>query len=216
MLEPLMLATEPFGTWGPGPIPVQGGWWSRLFDSIVNDPRAVTTIFAAFFGFFTGVLIKYKLDRRAEQLRRESDKRILAAALRAELVSLDVECKSRIENFEAMLKRDPRKEVLGGPHSLARLMLPPRRIWMAHLGRIGELEGVDPETLTLVHATFDSFDLFIEALRQRSGDQGVSRNTLDGIIDRLRRMREGIGEVGGSLVKLTGARPTWWRRLLRS
>ena len=66
-----MVATEPFGTWGPGPNPEPIGGWARIFDAIANDPRAVATIFAAFFGFLFGTLIKYGLDRRAYFLRTD-------------------------------------------------------------------------------------------------------------------------------------------------
>ncbi|MCH7635506.1 MAG: hypothetical protein IIA36_12580, partial [Proteobacteria bacterium] len=172
MLEMFMFATEPFGTWGPGPIPEPVGRWARFLDSITNDPQAVATIIAAFLGFLSGVLIKYGLDRHAERLRRETDRRMLATALRGELLNLELECGRRIDEYEKLLNEKPEKEVFGGPHSFARMALPPRRVWMAHLGRIGELEGVDPESLILVHSSFDSHDLVVETLKQRAGGQG--------------------------------------------
>ncbi len=215
MLEMFVFATEPFGTWGPGPITEPIGGWARFVDSIANDPRAVATIIAAFFGFLGGVLIKDWLDRRADRFRRETDRRILATALRAELVDFDVKCGSRIEAFEELLKDNPEKEVLGGPHSFARMALPPRRVWMAHVGRIGELEGVDPEGLILVHSSFDSYDLAVETLKQRAGDQGVGREALQDRVNQLKRMRVAIVAVGGLLFEQTKARPSWWRRILR-
>lgn len=215
MLELLILATEPFGTWGPGQVTEPIGWLVRLFSSIANDPQAVTTIVAAFLGFFAGVLIKHWLDRRFDRLRRETNRRTLAAALRAELVGLDSQCKSRVEAFEELLKANPDQEVLGGPHSFARMALPQRRVWMAHLGRIGELEGVDPEGLILVHASFDSHDLAVETLKQRAGGRGVNREGLQDRVDQLKRIRAALSKVGGSLIKQTEIGPSWWRRILR-
>ena len=210
-----MFATEPFGTWGPGPVPEPVGYWARILDSVANDPQAVATIIAAFVGFLFGMLFKYWFDRRADRFRRETDRRILATALRAELLSFDVKCGSRIEAFEELLKENPEMEVLGGPHSFARMALPPRRVWMAHLGRIGELEGFDPESLILVHSSFDSHDLVVETLKQRAGGQGVSREALQDRVDQLKRMREAIVVVGAPLIEQTKVRPSWWRRILR-
>ena len=210
-----MFAAELFGTWGPGPVPEPVGGWARFLDSIANDPQAVATIVAAFFGFLGGVLFKYGLDRRADRLRRATERRILATGLRAELVGLDMQCGSRIDAFEELLKEMPEKKEFGGLHSFASMALPPRQVWMAYLGRIGELEGVDPEGLVLVFASFDSYDLSVETLKQRAGGQGVSREDLQDRVDQLKRMREAISEVGGSLIKQTKVGPSWWRRISR-
>ena len=210
-----MLAIEPSGTWGPGPIPEPVGYWARILDSVANDPQAVTTIIAAFLGFLGGVLIKYGLDRRAERLRRETDRRALSAALRAELVRLDVECDGRIKAFEKLLRDNPGNKVLGGPWSFAQMVLPPRRVWMALLGRLGELEGVDPDRLILAYSSFDSYDLTVEVSKQQSGGLGVRREALQAAVDQLTRMTDAIGDVGGSLVTQTKVRPSWWRRILR-
>jgi hypothetical protein len=216
MLETLMLATEPSAIWGAGPGAEPIGWWARLFDSIANDPSAVATIAAAFFGFLGGVLIKYKLDRRFDRLRRETDKRILATALRAELLRLDVECESRIERFEKQLEDDPERENFGGPHYFAHLLLPPRVVWLAHLHRIGELEGFAPDVLTLVHAKFDNHDLETETLKQLSGEQGVTRQILQEDVRQLGLIRKVISTAGEKLYKLPTVRPPWWRRLWHS
>lgn len=49
MLESLMLATEAFGTWGPGPIPEPSGWWEGFFTDLKITDVLVAT--------FTGVLV---------------------------------------------------------------------------------------------------------------------------------------------------------------
>ena len=203
MLEMIFFATEPFGTWGPGPTPDPVGWWARLLDSLANDPQAVAIIFAAFLGFLGGALIKYALDRRFDRLRRDVDLQILATALRAELVRMDAECKSRIEAFEEKLKEGLENQRLVGPHTFVRLMLPPRRVWTAHLDRIGELKGVDAEGLILVHAGFDSHNLAIETFKQQFSEQGISREALQHTVDNLCGIREAMGIVLVDLIKLT-------------
>ena len=210
-----MFATEPFGTWGPGPVPEPVGYWARILDSVANDPRAVATIIAAFLGFFFAAWSKYLFDLRRDRLRRETDRQILGTALSAELLDFDVKCKSRIDAFEELLKENPEMEVLGGPHSFARMALPPRRVWVAHLGRIGELKGVDPKVLMLAHSSFDSYDLAVETLKQQADGQGVSREALQDRVNQLKLMREAIVIVGGPLVEQTKVRPSWWRRILR-
>ena len=216
MLELFTIAADPFGTWGPGPIPEPVGYWTRILDSVANDPQAVVTILAAFFGFVVGVLSKYGLERLADHLRRETDRRALSAALRAELLRLDVECGSRIKAFEKLLGENPHNKVLGGPWSFAQMALPPRRVWMALLDRIGELEDVHPDSLVLVYSLFDSYDLMVEVSKQQSGGGGVPRQAIQGGMDALTRMRDAISEVGGALVKQTNDDPPWWRRILRS
>ena len=214
MLETFMFATESFGTWGPGPVPEPVGYWARILDSVVNDPQAVATILAAFVGFAVGVLGKYWLDRRADRLRGEADRQNLESALRAELVSLDLACDTRIKQYKKVLKERPEKEVLGGPHIFVRMVLPPRRVWMAQLGRIGDLKGVNTETLVLVHGMFDSYDIDVQTQRQRAGDQGVQRDVLQTIVDALEKMREAIVKVGGPLYEQTKIDRSWWLRVL--
>ena len=210
-----MFATEPFGTWGPGPAPEPVGGWARFVDSLANDPQAVATIVAAFLGFLFGVLIKYGLDRRADRLRRETDRRILATALRAELVSLDMHCSTRIEAFEELLKVYPGMKVIGGPEYFARMALPPRQVWAAHLGRIGELEGFDPDALILVYGSFDNYDLAVETMKYRAGDQGATRKGLQDRVDQLKRVRSSMLKAGGLLIDQTVVARSWWRRILR-
>ncbi len=101
MLETFMFATESFGTWGPGPVPEPVGYWARILDSVANDPRAVVTIIAAFLGFLFAAWSKYLFDIRRDRFRRETDRRILAAVLRAELVDFEVECGSGPRNCPA-------------------------------------------------------------------------------------------------------------------
>lgn len=208
MLDTLMLATEPFGTWGPGRVQPESTWWGQT----ISHP----TIIAAFLGFFGGVLIKFLLELWLDGIRSRRARQILATALRAELVQMDSECSSRIEAFEELLNQNPEAERLGGPHSFARMALPPRRIWMAHLSRIGELKGVDPEVLALVYAAFDSHNLVVETLSKSSGDKGVGRGDLQNRVDQLRRIRLAIAEAGASLINLTNASSPWWRRLFSS
>ncbi len=210
-----MFATESFGTWGPGPIPKPVGYWARIHDSVVNDPQAVATIIAAFLGFLFGVLIKFLLDRLADRFRRGTDRQFLATALWAELVGLDADCDGSIKEFKKLLNEKPKKKVFGGLHSFARLALPPRQVWMAHLGRIGELDGVDPESLILVHASFDSYDLAVQTSKQRAGGKGINREDLQTRVDHLKMMREAISKVGGPLIEQTKVAPSWWRRISR-
>ncbi len=210
-----MFAVEMSSTWGPGPVPEPIGYWARTLDSVVNNPQAVATIIAAFFGFLFGTLIKYGLDRRADRLRRETDRRILAIALRGELLSLDTQAGSRVKEYEKLLNEKPETEVFGGPHSFARLALPPRQVWMAHLGRIGELEGVDPDVLTLAHFSFDSYDLAVEISKQQAGGQGVRREVLQINVGALKKMQELIMKAGVPLFEQTKVGPSWWRRILR-
>ena len=207
MLDIIMVATEPFGTWGPGPNPEPIGGWARIFDAIANDPRAVATIFAAFFGFLSGTLIKYGLDRRAYFLRRQTDRRMLKTALRAELVGLDVKIRAIVGAIEELFQKNPTKTVFGDQYSIATMALPPRRVWAAHIDRIGELNGADSESLVLVHFAFDSHDLAIETLRQRMGDQGVPRESLQERLDRLKDVRKALVKVGGPLYEQTKTTP---------
>ena len=207
MLDILILATEPFGTWGPGSPGPQSTWWEQT----VSHP----TIIAAFLGFFGGVLIKFLLEIWLDWIRARRARRIVATALRAELVQLDVECGSRVDAFEELLKEEPDKQVYGDPHSFDRMSLPPRRVWMAHLDRIGELEGVDPDGLILLHASLDSHDLIVETLKQRAGGQGVSREALQDRVDQLKRVRGALVVVGRPLIEQTKVGPSWWRRILR-
>ena len=214
MLETFMFATESFGTWGPGPAPEPLGYWTRILDAVANDPRAVATIIAAFLGFLFGALIKYGLDRLTDRLRRKTYRRNLESALGAELLSLEVARQARIKDYTKLLNEYPNEEVLGGAHSFVRMPLPPRRVWMAQLGRIGELKGVDTDTLTLVHALFDNYDLAVETERQRTDGKGVHRETLQRLIIVLERMREAIIAAGAPFLEQTAVDQSWWRRVL--
>lgn len=207
-----MFAAEPFGTWGPGPVPGPVGYWTRIFDSVANDPQAVATIIAAFLGFLSGVLIKFLLDRLADRFRRGTDRQFLATALWAELVGLDADCDGSIKEFNRLLNEKPKKEVFGGPHSFARLALPPRLVWMAQVGRIGVLGGVNPTTLILVHSLFDSYDLNVKTAEQLAGGQGVPREVLKHLVAALEEMRKAIWKAGTALSEQKLAGPSWWRR----
>ncbi len=207
-----MFATEPFGTWGPGPVPEPAGDWTRILDSVANDPQAVATIIAAFLGFLVGVLIKFLLDRLADRFRRGTDRRFLANALWAELVRVDAECNGSIKTLSRLLNEKPKKEVFGGPHSFARLALPPRRVWMVNLDRIGVLGSVIPTTLILVQSLFDSYDLDVETAEQLAGGQGVPGEVLESSVAKLEEMREAIWVAGTALSEQKLVGPHWWRR----
>ncbi len=206
LVQPTSADTE--GTSLPEPV----GYWTRIVDSVVNDPRAVATIIAAFLGFLFGVLIKFLLDQLADYFRRGTDRRFLAAALWAELVGIDADCDGSIKSFGKLLNEKPKKEVFGGPHSFARLALPPRRVWMAQVGRIGVLGGVNPTTLILVHSLFDSYDLDVKTAEQLAGGQGVPREVLEHLVAALEKMRKAIWKAGTALSEQKLVGPSWWRR----
>jgi hypothetical protein len=155
------------------------------------------------------------LDRRADRLRRNTDRRNLATALRAELMAIDLVCRARLNPYKKLLEENPDKDVFGGPHSFANMALPPRSVWMAHLVRIGELEDFVSEALTLVHTAFDTYDVIVETYRQLAGGQGMSRELLQNCTVQLERNRDLIAKAGETLLKQTKAAPPWWRRILR-
>ncbi len=212
MLDVFIIAAQPFGTWGPGPVPEPVGYWARILDSIANDPQAVATIIAAFAGFLFGVLIKFLLDRLAGRFRRGTDRRFLATALWAELFRLDADCDCSIIGFKTLFNEKPKKKVFGGPQSFARLALPPRRVWTVNVGRIGILGGVNPKSLILVHSLFDSYDLDVKTAEQLAGGQGVPREVLERFVDALEGMRKAIWEGGTALHEQKLVGPSWWRR----
>jgi len=154
------------------------------------------------------------LELWLDRIRARSARRILATALRAELVQFDVECRSKFEAFKELLAENPGLATFGGPHSYARASLPPRRVWAALLNRIGEMTETTANHLTLVHSILDSYELSIDTMRQRSGAEGMTRDELQHAIGFLRRTHRLIGEIRGELARLGDANPPWWRRFL--
>lgn len=187
------------------------GWVGRIFESVANDPGAIATISAAFLGFSVGTLIAHYLSDLRESHRRNSEMRAVAAALRAELVHMDQECKGCLNLCNKFLSTD--KDRFEGGFIFTMLTLPPRRIWTAYLNRLGELEGMTPDHLTIIHAGFDHYDRNLDIVREMWGPKGLTKGNMEDQVKILSEVHKLIPEVGGDLLRQSRQPLPWWRRV---
>jgi hypothetical protein len=137
----------------PAPEPIV--YWARLLDSVANDPRAVATIFAAFFGFLFGVLVKYGLDRRRDDRLHDQENTAFAIAFRAELGTLLQEVKVRLSTID---RHAPTKSI-----HMVNLDIPAKIVYANNTHRLGALGGKVAAQVIHAHASADHIRQIVAA-----------------------------------------------------
>ena len=199
MLDMFIIGADSFGTWGPGPGAEPLGSWVKIFNTIASDPRAVATIFAAFFGFVVGTIVKFVFDLWLDWNRKRRERKIVAIEMQADLVAL------RIHALEAAnyLQNRVDTEVNMTVGQLVTFE-PPRRAFLhAAGGRFGLL-GFDicSEIVTAL-ARVTKIRRRFAVWQLRGADHAVKSRKLPLHVEDFRQLAEGCDGAIHSLGKIT-------------
>jgi hypothetical protein len=195
MLDILMLATEPFGTWGPGPVQSVPTRWEQT----ISHP----TIISAFFGFFGGVLIKSAIDGVVDWRRRVRRTRRLAAELHSELRWI-WEALRRVElNTIEERDRTTGETVVIYRNEWQRKPAPEMPVFKAQLGQLGLL-GVEVSAgLIKLNGRIASWNYQVDVILEDAGTGNVtfSRDICSHWVNFLQSIRQDAADLNEPLAK---------------